>query len=298
MFIKLLEGESVKYAEDADVNIIQDDSGNNIKIEINGNVEIQEDITYLYAETENDEFEELPSFYIFNMSDNIYYTLPLTNASSSGDPHIDPVFGDSYELPDDPHVYRMIQGDNFIMNAETRKITNKEQEEIKTYHENLRNNTNKTDNPSAQELYLHGCFYSKIYIKSENQHLMIDIENKQVHVGTQSVEYFKIHKLDEIHHSFGSYKNNPIESATMCEFEHEKYGKIELYIFYYENPQINNGFHLNMKYEDTMHGLLIREHNIQNYILSHLTDVRKLVKVKQIKSKPRSVLLTQPQIQC
>lgn len=292
MFIKLLPDESIKYAADADVNAIEDESGNVIRIEIDGNIEMQQDTIYLYAETEDDEFEELPSFYFFNMSDSVYYTLPLSNASSSGDPHIDPVFGDSYELPDEPHVYRMIQGENFIMNAATRKITFDEQEHIKKYYKNITNTNN------AKELYLHGCFYSKLYIKSESKYLIIDIEKEQVYLDKQSDGYFQIHNLNDVHHSFGSYKDNQIKSGILCEFQHKQYGKIELYIFYYENPQINNGFHVNMKYDLKMRGLLIREHTIQNYILQELNDVRNLVKVETTKHDTKSVLLTQPQIKC
>ena len=297
MIIQLLEGNSIKYAVDADVTIENDDSGNIIRIEIDGNIQIEREKEYMFAETENDEFEAVPAFYIFNIYSNIYYELPVvaSNATSSGDPHIDPVFGDSYELPDDPHVYRMIQGANFIMNAETRKITSEEKEYIKQYYNNIRNSIS-VDN--TKELYLHGCFYSKLYIKSENKYLMIDIDNEQVQVCTQSSGYFQMHKLGDVHHSFGSYKDNQIKSGMVCEFEHKQYGKIELYIFYYENPQINNGFHVNMKYDQAMHGLLIREHIIQNYILQQLTDVQTLAETKTTTHERRSVLLTQTQIEC
>jgi len=296
MIIQLLEGESIKYTVDNpdDVTIDKDASENIIRIKIDGNIGIDRDKEYMFTESENDEFVEVPSFYIFNMYSNIYYTLPSENATSSGDPHIDPVFGDSYELPDDPHVYRMVQGENLIMNAETRKITSEEKEYIKQYY-NIRNPIS-VDN--TQELYLHGCFYSKLYIKSENKYLMIDIDNEQVHVCTQSTGYFQMHKLGDVHHSFGSYKDNQIKSGMVCEFEHKQYGKIELYIFYYENPQINNGFHVNMKYDQAMHGLLIREHIIQNYILQQLTDVQTLAETKTTTHERRSVLLTQTQIEC
>lgn len=296
MIIQLLPGESIKYTVDSpdDVTIDKDASENIIRIVIDGNIEIDRDKEYMFAESENDDFVEVPGFYIFNIYSNIYYILPSEDATSSGDPHIDPVFGDSYELPDDPHVYRMVQGENLIMNAETRKITSEEKEYIKQYY-NIRNSIS-VDN--TQELYLHGCFYSKLYVKSENKYLMIDIDNEQVHVCTQSTGYFQMHKLGDVHHSFGSYKDNKIKSGMVCEFEHKQYGKIELYIFYYENPQINNGFHVNMKYDQSMHGLLMREHIIQNYILQQLTDVETLVETKTTKHKSRSILLTQTQIEC
>lgn len=287
MYIKLLKGESIKYGSDANVNLEYDASGNITKIEIDGNIEIEEEGTYLFTESENEPFEEVPSFYVFNLSDNIYYTLPtISSTNSSGDPHIDPIFGDSYELLDDPHVYRMIQGDNFVMNAETRKITTEEKQRIKHYYQSK---TNKND---TNELYLHGCFYSKLYIKSENKHIMIDIQNTQVHVGTTSGAYFTIHKLADIEHTFGSYKYNKIESGIICEFRHGVYGKLQLYVFYYENPQINNGFHMQLKYDESMHGLLVRESNIHHYLLKSLTDVRKLMKSSTGKHHKRSILQT------
>ena len=53
-----------------------------------------------------------------------YFNQPIQVASTYGDPHINTLNGETYELPNIANIYRMLQGDDLIINASVSKLSN------------------------------------------------------------------------------------------------------------------------------------------------------------------------------
>lgn len=187
--------------------------------------------------------------------------LNTTIASTAGDPHIDPIFGNPYELPIEPHAYRMLEGNDLFINTETRYVTENEERNIHEFYHSV---TGKTD---YENLITDGCFYKTIHISSENNTINVNLETKKLIV--RSVDsYFSFKKMNIQNLNYGTYSENQIKESYKISFYHSVYGRISIYIMFYVNPQINNGLCTRFDYDKSMHGLLINEYNIDDYTLS------------------------------
>ena len=185
------------------------------------------------------------------------------STSTQGDPHIHPLFGDDYELPSTVNIYRMLQGNNLYVNASTRKLTLNESQDIVTFYENC---TGETIHPS---LISNGVFYDKLYVYSDTHSLLIDFNTLNNHTVFNNA-YFKLIALPVNN----NYYVEPLIKQYKILFDHSIYGKIELLILYFMNPQTKHGFKLNMNYDDSLNGLLIREYKCDSMVIKAINSTQ------------------------
>lgn len=158
-----------------------------------------------------------------------------------GDPHIKTLTNKLYELPNKQGVYRMVQGNNLIINANTRNIMSEE-----------KNILNKLENNLTHKIVKNGCYYKKLYINCENNILIYNFDEKKIITSNQS--YFKIKK-------------------NVIIFIHSKYGEIKITLHNTKNIMMKNSFRLNVKYDNELSGLLIDEYFIDTMKLNKLEDL-------------------------
>ena len=185
----------------------------------------------------------------------------LSNASTSGDPHIYTMNGECFELPNKVSFYRMLQGDKLRMNLSTRKITEFEQEDIREYYRRVVNEN------IPSNLVTDGIFYDKLYLNSENNVLILDFDNKTADI--YSNDYFKIvNEIDKVN----VFEQSKMIEQTQIIFNHSNYGEIILTISYFDNPQIKYGIGLKMA-KSNCTGLLEKEYLTNTMELNNLFDL-------------------------
>lgn len=251
-------------AETGEIYISIDGSGITIKLNPS---EI-----YSFEDDQNNSFTGVQDFtgqQLYEMYSNKIILNTDVVASTAGDPHIDPIFGNPYELPMEPHSYRMLEGKDLFINTETRYVTEKEENDIHEFYHEV---TGKTD---YENLITDGCFYKTIHISSENNSINVNLETKKLSIKSTN-SYFSFKKMNIQNCNYGTYAENQIKESYKLSFNHSVYGRISIYIMFYVNPQINNGLCTRFDYDKSMHGLLINEYNIDDYTLSCAESTQKI----------------------
>jgi hypothetical protein len=180
---------------------------------------------------------------------------------------VSPVYGETYELPNKITNYRMLQGDNIIVNASTRAITLREGEEIKEYYLNC------TGNEAPPDLLTKGVFYEKVYINSEGEELVYDFDTKK---GSYSSGYFKITQETSKNKKVVDYESSLMVTQVYITFKNAQYGSMRLTLNNFSNPQIKYGIGLDIVYPQDLTGLLIREYESKSLECNSLKSVENL----------------------
>ena len=81
-----------------------------------------------------------------------------TNSVTFGDPHIKAASGKTYELPSKVTTYRLLQGQDFVVNVSTRKLTYQEGLEIKSFYRKV------TKRSAPKSLVTNGVVYDRVVI--------------------------------------------------------------------------------------------------------------------------------------
>jgi hypothetical protein len=183
---------------------------------------------------------------------------------SLGDPHIMPIKGSSYELPNKVANYRMVQGKGVIVNASTRKLTKEEGLEINRYYEE------KYGEEAPKELINDGVFYDKLFIKSKDYEFVYDLKEMKGNM---------INPLNKL----------SIEKKEGGIIVNLKDKEISIGINYYSNPQIKYGINCNVREVEGLSGLLIKEYIANTMEVSELNSIG-IVKGIRGKNNKLSVL--------
>lgn len=137
---------------------------------------------------------EIPTNY--NLSEIYYYctvhssminSISLTNASggSNGDPYVFPILSKTpVKLPNKNACYRLYEKDNVFINAEVSQASPNHIVRMIKYAKNI--------TPKIHNITFDGYYYSKFFINSENNHIMIDLVNKEYVVSKQHTKYFTV----------------------------------------------------------------------------------------------------------
>lgn len=183
-------------------------------------------------------------------TENISFSLA---GSSSGDPHVFPMFGNIYELPNKVASYRMLQGEEIIMNTSTRKVTEQEANQIKQYY------TLATGSDAPSSLLTDGVFYSKIYLEADGHKFYYNFDSRK---GIASDEhYFKL-SIDNTS-SKNKFENTEMVQGTLS-FNHSVYGLCKVQIKNFKNPQVKYGLGFNTTSPSGLRGLIVREYDTQS----------------------------------
>lgn len=210
-----------------------------------------------------------------------YVKMPFSSAfggtssstSSSGDPYINSILGSLYKLDDIPGSYRLLQGNNIIINGSTDYPTKSHKNRI-LRHSNKLIQTNK----KLRKQLIDGTYYKEFFIKNENEELYINLQNEKIYTNNQNL---KIQKKYRSLGSYGLYCNKLVFS-----FENKNNGLIEVEIEFYKQPQIENG--INIKIEKnikSLSGLLINNYNQQSLKLNNIKCIETKKGILETKKK-------------
>lgn len=206
---------------------------------------------------------------------------PYYIATTFGDPHIVPLFGDMYELPTKPGIFRLLQGQQLCVNASTRKLTNKEKDNIDIYFKD------KSLDYMKSTILKNGVFYNRVFVLAENQSSFVfDFDKRTIEYNSKDASlYFNISKEQFIN---PRDKTNVINSFIVS-FNHKKFGELSLSFNYYSNPQVKYGIdftpsHDRNVYVKQLTGLLIKEYSIPSMTIDAINYTKK-VKPKIKKNK-------------
>lgn len=187
---------------------------------------------------------------------------------TSGDPHVYPVFGKSYELYDQPYIYRMLQGKSLFVNASTRYITSNEREDINRFYRTV------THKEAPKSLQTCGVFYNEVYISSEDNVCTIQFNYDTIEINNENRDYYRIfeNKSNEIK----TIEKDLIKSEHIIQFDHKIYGTINLSIRTFLNPQIKYGFSFKCEDINDLTGLMVREYALKSMRIKNIKS-RKLL---------------------
>ena len=139
---------------------------------------------------------EIPTNY--NLSEIYYYctvhsnmigSLSLSNASggSNGDPYVYPILSKTpVKLPNKNACYRLYEKDDIFINAEVSQASPNHIVRMIKYAKNI--------TPKIHNITFDGYYYSKFFIHSENNDIMIDLVKKEYIISKQNTNYFTISK--------------------------------------------------------------------------------------------------------
>lgn len=188
----------------------------------------------------------------------------VQSSSSSGDPHVFPLKGNAFELPNKVANYRMLQANDLIINASTRKVYKEEAREIYDSFKNL-----------IKNVVFDGVFYNEIYLESEKEIFYYNFDNKTTYYNTETNYYTLSNKSIYNNHSSDIEKVSKYKSIFL-QWNHSIYGPMEIALIYFENPQQKHGFSLYSKYTSGFKGMLYKECNISKQEIYNLFDNRKM----------------------
>jgi alpha-tubulin suppressor-like RCC1 family protein len=202
-------------------------------------------------------------------------------SGSGGDPYITTLYNMTYKLQDKPGIYRIYEGKNIIINAETSMIDEKQREKILDYGYNM-NTLIKT-----------GTLYTRLFIRNEDDSCIIDLKNRKIITNKRNKTIF-IGDNNYSNSNFVLYNN--IKCLKKPIIIKNKYHKnIILCLEYFDIPQIENSFNVFVEripcYKEHI-GLLVDNFKQKNMKVISLTDIstkmnknKKYEKVKSVKGK-------------
>ena len=210
--------------------------------------------------------------------------LGSVGACGHSDPHIHPIFGDAFELPMTAACFRMLQGEELVVNALTRPTTAQEQADMVAFAKTVKGSCPKT-------VVIDGVFFGKLFIASEGRTLVLDYDTRK---GTMNEEeYFSI--TSETQKGVCTPYGNKYQTAlggvqiTKVCFTHSQYGKLEVHASFSSNPWVKHGIaaKLSRAAVPDLTGLFIREYQCKSMRVNKLTSQRKktgIVKKNRVKT--------------
>ena len=154
----------------------------------------------------------------------------------------------------------MLQGDNFIVNASTRNLTEKESSDIVDFFASY------SGSNMSEDIISNGVFYDEIYIYSEGNMLLINFDKFSEEVSFVP-SYFTV--------QYSNTNTNivePISHSYQIKFDHSKYGNILVTLDYYINPQTKYGFNVRTQNHENLTGLLVKEYKTESMELENILD--------------------------
>jgi len=189
-----------------------------------------------------------------------------SGGNSSGDPHIMTMEGNVYELPDVKASYRMVEGEDLMVNASTRFFTEAEKDAIRTYY------LNKTgDAVNVNNLVTDGVVQNEVFIKNEDQVISYNFDTQTLRSN------------GAVSHSL----NGDVLSLTLNNSAH---GLVSVRLGHYANPQVFSSVSVTAENKTGMHGLLVREYAPESYKISSVLSVEKKEEGQRVTNSARTTL--------
>jgi len=205
------------------------------------------------------------------------------SGTSNGDPHIYPIYGKAYELPNKVTSYRMLQGDKLIVNASTRPVTPSESKEILSYYQ-----ATSQKNP-PKNLVTSGVFYNKVYIKADGNSCIYDFDTNNFNILQHTGNYFFIEFSTPDKNEFSKEAQNGDCQRASLTFNHSVYGLVYLNLDHFDNPQLQCGVGVTINDTTNLSGLLVREYKCKSMECRKLKNTKK-IECKSIVGKNKSLM--------
>ena len=193
-------------------------------------------------------------------------------ASSSGDPHVFPAFGNMFELPQSPGMYRMLQASGLVVNASTEKLTTKQKNDIAHYCD-----SHGVLDSMLNSLVINGVFYDSVYLYADGHSMTFNFNTQRLELSKKASTYFSFcqKRVSESKLYNNSYETCENIAQFQVSFEHSIHGKVTIDLNYFSNPQIKYGIGFSAEKANlrSFSGLLIREYKCESMTLSKLMDV-------------------------
>ena len=170
-----------------------------------------------------------------------------------GDPHVKPIFGEVYELPDKVANYRMVEGENLIINAGTRYFTETEKQAIRDYYVKQTGDTTRVNH-----LITDGVVQNRVYVQCDDVTFTYNFDNQTIN-SNKKVEYTINYRKDG--------------KGIVFAFDSASHGTVKVECRHYINPQVFSGVMTNIQRNATeCVGLLVRNYNASAFEVESLKN--------------------------
>lgn len=188
------------------------------------------------------------------------YVLTEDSAIAIGDPHIKPIYGDVYELPNKLTNYRMVEGTNLVVNAGTRYFTDSEKMAIREYYISQTGNANNVEN-----LITDGVVQNRVFITCDDTIMTYNFDTRTVE-SNKKVNYSINKRSDGMGIVF------KLHSAS--------HGTVKVECRHYTNPQLFSGVIANVERNaNECVGLLVRNYDTVAFELDTLNSTESKMEV-------------------
>ena len=170
---------------------------------------------------------------------------------TGGDPYVTPIYGLQYKLPDREACYRLFERGDVFINGLVKEASKQKQKAIRDYAEGVHAKYSKTLGVaealkmlSLDNVLLNGYFFDSFFIYSEGHAVFVDLQNKEFKSKENTQDYFTIKQQEHKSTNNGSSNNLFQESKytkVTVNWRHSKFGKMNSFVSFYDNPQIDNG---------------------------------------------------------
>tara|TARA_Y100001970_G_C14230011_1_gene857999 strand:- start:583 stop:3240 length:2658 start_codon:yes stop_codon:yes gene_type:complete len=174
--------------------------------------------------------------------------------TSGGDPYICPCYGPTYKLPDKNAFYRLYENDDIVINGEVKEISKKNKQKLIDYNINK---GVKNINAIITDIYL----FKSIYISVGSHKIAFNLSKINWVTTNHSKGFFKITKPTGVDLSSEWFVGGTDGAAKMkisWMYDNEE---MHVNLFFFNDPQKENGISLSgMTSRDSL-GLFIRNYN-------------------------------------
>jgi hypothetical protein len=183
---------------------------------------------------------------------------------SGGDPYITPVYGPTYKLPNANAFYRLYENNDVLINGEVKEISNKKKEKMIEYYKNKGFVNLET---AITDIYV----FRSVYLSIGTHKLAFNLNNIKWVTTTHSKDFFKI-DLPKGTNLKSEWFVGEKDGAAKITIKWTHNGiESGLNLFFFNDPQKENGISLHEMPCKHSIGLLIRNYKPEIFKLENLT---------------------------
>jgi len=191
-------------------------------------------------------------------------------ATSGGDPYICPCYGPTYKLPDKNAFYRLYENNDIIINGEVKQISDKNKEKLINY--NIERGFNKKY-AIIKDIYL----FKSIYISVGNHKIAFNLRKINWVTTKHSKDFFKITKPHGVNLESEWFVGGTDGAAKMKISWMYEGEEMHVNLFFFNDPQKENGISLSGMTSTDSLGLFIRNYNPKTMEIPNLGHMESVI---------------------
>lgn len=208
-------------------------------------------------------------------------TVENNTQTTVGDPYIITLHGYKYKLYNSG-FFRMLQGyknSGLIINSEIKKPGKKHKKRILNYCSNIFKQITK----KTKKQLLEGTYYQTIFIQNEQQQIIIDFNKKQILSNDDNLS------INNVKTKVKYFGYNIDCNRCIFYLKNTIHGNIRITIDFYDIPQIENGFSMNIENNENMKGLMAYPYYEKDMRIKNLFDLEHKNKTYKLEKKQNIV---------